>query len=153
MKKIYAMIGLWVLLFTACNNDEDMQPTCPTPEDTMKISVSNELIELDESKHNEVAVTFAWNPAAQREQGAEIKYYVKYWLTADPSLAIEKVEIASNAREFTLSHKQLYDYLIEDCKVTRGEKVDMEVEVIADIHSTTYLKPEVSLVSFTVSTN
>lgn len=153
MKKIYAMIGLWVCLFTACNSDEDMQPSCPTPEDTMKISVSNENIELDESKDNEVAVTFAWSPAAQREQGAEIRYYIKYWLKADPSMAIKKVEIASDVREFTLSHKQLYNYLIEDCKITPGEEVDMEVEVIADIHSTTYMKPEVSLASFTVSTN
>lgn len=153
MKKICAMIGFWVLLFTACNSDEDMQPSCSTPEDTMKISVSNENIELDKSKDNEVAVTFAWNTAAQREQGAEIQYYIKYWLAADPSMAIEKVEIASGVREFTLSHKQLYDYLIEDCKVTPGEEVDMEVEMIADIHSTTYMKPEVSFTSFTVSTN
>lgn len=152
MNKIYIIMSLLACLLMSCNNDDKYEMNYPTPADTMHLTASSANVVLDGSRPDEIAVSFRWNPAAQREEGVEILYYFKYWLTSAGSKSVEKIDVMPETMEYSLTNKQLLNYL-DECEAVLGETVEVEAEIIADIQSTYYMKPEVSKTLILVSTD
>lgn len=152
MKKIYILLSIVMLALTACEKGNEFQYFYPAPEDTMKATASKEAVEINVNGDlDQEAVFFSWNPAKQREAGAEITYYFKFYLASDSPASVEKIELAPMQLTYSLTARQIVDYLRAKGVVT-GMQSNMIAEVIADIQSTTYMKPEISYVGFSVTT-
>lgn len=152
MKRILQCLFVFSLLLTGCDEDNYELFTLEAPEDTMKMSASESSVELEESKKDEVALTFEWGDAADRGEGAEITYYFKMDIANNGfETSIPKRELAPNQRSISFTHGELQQLITEQWKKLPGQSVELEAEVIADVTVySQYMKPEVTKTKISV---
>lgn len=145
MKNLFIYLFSLPLLFIGCNEDPETY-VLETPEDTMHISASADSLTLSRELEDEVALTFTWSNAADRGKDTELTYYFKLDVAYnDFQTSIPKIKIENGVNSISFTHKELNNYLIKKWKISPGDAVDIEAEVIAEVtKSDVYLKPEVS---------
>lgn len=148
--RIYLLLAMLSCFVISCQ-DEDIRYSITRPDDTMCLKVSAESIELKQELGQETAVTFTWNETSNIKQDAQVTYYFKIDIADnDFASSIDKIEVPAGSNSLSLTHKKLNAWL-GGWKVTPGESVTLEAEVIAKIEGASqYIKPELSTVHFNV---
>lgn len=145
MKNILKFVLILLsFVIVGCNEDKEFYEP-ETPEDSMHIKASSSSLTLQKELSDEVAVTFSWDASTNLASKTDVKYYFKMDI-ADNSFAtsIPKIEMPAGTQSISYTHKALNELLYK-WGVTPGDKVEIEVEIIADIiKSDVYIKPEVS---------
>lgn len=153
MNKILKLIGCLSLLvmMASCSEDTEFY-TLETPVDQMLLKPSVQDLVLDRAIEDETAISFTWNEAAKRgEDGAITTYSFRLYMAEMPSNVTELYQIPDGQRSFQFTHRELND-LLASWNIHPGDKVTLEAEVIAQIHSSVhYLKPELSKAKFDVT--
>ena len=132
--------------------DETERITLDFPQDTMGLKVSSSDVVLNQDLGNEEAISFTWGSAANRGEGTKLTYYFKMDM-ADNNFetSIAKVEIPEGVQSISYTHKEM-NALLSGWKVTAGETVMLEAEIIAEVSGgSVYMKPEISKVQFSVT--
>lgn len=148
--RIYFLLVILSSLVISCQ-DESIYHDITRPADTMHLQVSAESIELKQELGRDNAVTFSWSKVTNVDPNTKVSYYFKMDI-ADNNYAssISKIEIPAESNSISFTHKKL-NALLRSWKVTTGEYVTLEAEVIAEIEGTSqYVKPELSTVRFNV---
>ena len=141
LKQVWLLCLLLVVV--SCNKDPEYY-TLETPVDQMALKTSSADVVLGKDKEKEIAVTFTWNEAANREAGADITYYFKMWMVELSSNVTQLYEVQSGERSISFTHGELND-ILAGWGMSPGDKVTVEAEVIAQTNSTVqYFKPELS---------
>lgn len=148
--RIYLLLAMLSCFAISCQ-DEDIRYSIIRPDDTMCLKVSAESVELKQELGQETAITFTWNETSNIKQDAQVTYYLKMDIADnDFASSIDKIEMSAGNNSFSLTHKKLNAWL-GGWKVTPGESVTLEAEIIAKIEGVSqYIKPELSTVRFNV---
>jgi len=153
MRKIfYQIMGLCGVLgvLSACNEDPvyfklDDQP------DEMHIVSSTESLVLNKGTENDNAITFTWD-AAHSPLNAEdsVSYSLRLFATANKSDNQTEYYQLGTEREMSFTHDELNTIIGR--WVLPGQEVNVTAQVVGTVHNPDkYVKPQTSLVEFTVS--
>lgn len=142
----------FLMLIVASCNKESEHYTLENPVDQMLIKASSSDITLEKEKENEIAVTFAWDAAAQRGGAdASIRYFFRMYMSDLHSNVTNVYEIEEGERSISFKHKELND-ILASWGILPGDKVTIEAEVIAKVNSPAeYVKPELSKIQLDVT--
>lgn len=153
MKKAIKLLGILPLAVAmwACN-DNDVLYTLPDTPSTMNLVVDHDDLTLVEANAAQPAITFTWNPATVGGASAEKRYWFKMDVADNNfSTSIPKTEILSANLSMSFTVEELND-LLQGWGIPAGTPSVIEAEVIAECtRMTTYIKPEVSKIKFTVT--
>lgn len=151
MKAIYSICCLLLSLvaFTSCNKDDEMY-VLPNQPDEMHVKSSVDEIVLDESKANEVAVTFNWSAATSPVADYEsITYMLRIYATESEKENTTTYYQLGEKTQFSLTHEDLNAIVLG--WVGAGTELTVTAEVIATVNNEVkYIKPEVSTVNFKI---
>lgn len=154
MKKniLYSVLLIAATLFAfGCEDDESVRIQLDTVEDGMLLSVDKEEYVLSQDLMDETAITFKWGPAQTRSNNGVITYYFKLGLPGFET-AIEKIEIPNGVYEYSYAHYDLNVLLYSRLGVPLGSTAELEAEIIAWSEGNFYVVPEISTVTFMVTT-
>lgn len=150
MKTIYnLLLTLIVFFFMGCQEQKDIIPE----RNQLKISTTDELVVLDQSKLDEGVLTFTWNEA--QEIGPEYSFtYILQLDIADNQFetAIEPISVGDGVFSYSFKTGELYDYIVEKWHGVAGQVTQIEARIVAKVNGPKFMYPEIATAKVSVQT-
>ncbi len=155
MNKLYnifvILLSSCFFLLNSCDEGEDVKIVLDSVTDGMQLTPSATDIILSQEKMDDPAITFKWNPAQTRKNNGTLTYYFKLGLPGFTK-AIDKITIDAGASEYSISHYDLNLLVHNKLGVNYGNKVQLQAEIVAWSDGDYFVKPEISMTLFNVTT-
>lgn len=150
MKTIYnLLLTLIVFFFMGCQEENEIIPE----RNQLKISTTDELVVLNQSKLDEGVLTFTWNEA--QEIGPEYSFtYILQLDIADNEFetAINPIVVADGVFSYSFKTGDLYDFIVEKWHGVAGQITQIEARIVAKVNGPKFMYPEIATTKVSVQT-